>query len=429
MLTLSIYTILFSRIGKYFLYNARSNFFSEISIELYDALMTQTWNALPDDVVDFLISKELVCKNEDRYNYYYSQLLTFNKINNDCTRMSLVLVPTTACNFDCPYCFESKKNPKFIDSQTIKQLSDFIKRRKEVKSINLTWYGGEPLLAFDRIKEIIKELSSEGMPKIESQSIITNGYCFNDEIVSFFKANRCAHIQITIDGLYEKHSLTRCLKNSKKDTFQPIVSNIDKLVDELEKTRINIRVNINKNNYSEFIKVANFFKERYPDNKMIGVYPGIIREENEDKHTLCESSFSTSEMLVLNELLRKGGYDTSDFPEKNFRGCMMHNTNSFLIGPEGEIYKCWSDIGNPNTIIGNIKQNELTNPSRYIKYSVQAIPFNDECKECHAFPICNGGCAYFRYRNMFEDGRFDLCSPYKDKEKLIDALLSGELDI
>lgn len=107
----------------------------------------------------------------------------------------------------------------------------------------------------------------------------------------------------------------------------------------------------------------------------------------------------------------------------------MHNTNSFLIGPEGEIYKCWSDIGNPNAIIGNIKQNELTNPSRYIKYSVQAIPFNDECKECHAFPICNGGCAYFRYRNMFEDGRFDLCSPYKDKEKLIDALLSGELDI
>lgn len=71
--------------------------------------MTQTWNALPDDVVDFLISKELVCKKEDRYNYYYSQLLTFNKINNDCTRMSLVLVPTTACNFDCPYCFESKK--------------------------------------------------------------------------------------------------------------------------------------------------------------------------------------------------------------------------------------------------------------------------------------------------------------------------------
>lgn len=296
-----------------------------------------------------------------------------------------------------------------------------------MKKIFITWYGGEPLLAFDKIKAIYEKLSEEDMPEVHTQGIITNGYCFNDEIIAFFKDKKCSYIQITMYGLYEKHSATRCLKNSDKDTFWPIIENIDKLVKELPDTRINIRVNINKKNYKEFIAVAIFLKSRYPGNKKISAYPGIIREENEEKRSLCETSFSTSEMLILNELLRKEGFDTSDFPEKHERGCMTQNTNSYLIGPEGEIYKCWNDVGDSNAIVGYINNSELINPTRYIRYTIQAIPFNDECKHCHAFPICSGGCAYHRYRNMFEDCHFDLCSPYKDKERLMNALLTGDL--
>ena len=426
---LSIYTLVFTRKGKFYIYNSRSNFFSEISVEMYRAMVSQCWDSLPNEVVEELKKRELICENSSKYDYYYSELIAFNDRNNNRTHMELIIAPTTACNFACPYCFESKNNPMTMDDLTIDALADFVKSQEDVKNLSITWYGGEPLLAFDKMKSIYNKLSSDGMPSILSQALITNGYCFNDEIISFFKEKGCRYIQITIDGLYERHSATRCLKNSSKSTFEPIISNIDKLVSELPETRINIRVNINKNNYKEYISVVNFFKKRYPGNKRISAYPGIIREENIEGNSLCDTSFGTSEMLTLNALLRREGLNTSDFPRKRMRGCMMQSRNSYLIGPIGEIYKCWNDVGNPDAIIGNIKSNELNNPSRYIKYTIRAVPFNSECRDCHAFPICEGGCSYFRYRNMFEGCHFDLCSPYKDKEKLIDALLSGEFDI
>lgn len=426
MIELSIYTLLFTEDSKFYLYNSRSNFFSEISEELYVIMSNSMWDKLPVEVMDELLRKEFICESKDKFNYYYSQLLSFNARNNDNSVLNLILAPTTACNFACPYCFESRNNPKTIDYETIEYLKAFVQGHKNAKVIHLTWYGGEPLLAFDKMKIIYEKLSSEKMPRIESQSIITNGYLFNDEIIRFFKNTGCRHIQITIDGLYEKHSATRCLKSGNGDTFMPTILNIDKLVNELPQTVINIRVNINKENYKDFIDVANFIRNRYFGNKMISAYPGLIREESEEKRSLCDLSFAPSERLMLHELLRENGYDTSDFPTKSNRGCMMQNAHSYLIGPEGEIYKCWNDVGNKDAIIGSIKQSELFNESRYIKYMAQSMPFNEECRSCQAFPICDGGCSYHRYRNNFEGCNFDLCSPYKDKNKLKRALLSGK---
>ena len=429
MYDLSIYTMAFRQDGKCYIYNSRSNFFSEISEELYGALNDQDWQALPNEVVEELLQREIILKKEDKYDYFYSRKIQFNTGCYDSAVLNLVIAPTTACNFACPYCFESKTNPKTIDDCTINKLVDFVKGQTNAKSLNITWYGGEPLLAFDKIKKIYNLLSEENMPAISWQAIVTNGYCFNDEVITFFKENGCRFIQITIDGLYEKNDATRCLKCNENGTFNVIIKNIDRLVQRLPDTDINIRVNINKINYKELVAVTNFFKDRYPGNKRIGVYPCIIRQENKDMRSMCSSAFVESEMLSLNNLLRKEGFRVSDFPNKKTRGCMMHDTNSFLIGPEGEIYKCWNDIGRAETVIGNIADKALKNESRYIKYTVQATPFNDECKNCHAFPICDGGCSHYRYRNMFEGCHFDLCSPYKDKEKLKKALLSGEFEV
>lgn len=419
---------MFSDNGKFFLYNSRSNFYSEISDELYEALQSARFEALPDEVVDQLRAQEIVCEDSEKFDYYYSQLMRFNAANNDPTTLSLVLAPTTACNFACPYCFEEKKATATITPEVIERLVAFVKDHKEAKKVHITWYGDEPLLAFDKMVEIYNSLSADEMPEIASQSIITNGYCIDERVLSFFREKGCSSIQITVDGLGEKHNATRCLRNSDKGTFDTILANIDSILSSLPDTELHIRVNINKNNYRDFVEVFNFFKQKYPDNKKLSIYPGIIREESDDHLSLCASSFGTSERLTLNELLRAEGIDTSDFPRRpTHRGCMAHSSSSFLIGPEGEIYKCWNDVGNPRAVIGNISQSELKNASRLIKYAVQATPFNSECRQYFAFPICDGGCAYHRYRNMFENCHFDLCSPYKDKDRLIKVLLSGKL--
>lgn len=423
----SLYTLIFISGEKFYLYNSRFNFFSEISEALYKAIDRRDWDSLPAEVVEELKRREIIVRPDERYDFYYSELLKFNARNNDRNTLGLVIAPTTACNFACPYCFEPKDNPRTMTDEVIDEIVGFVKKHDGLKSVTLTWYGGEPLMAFDKMKRLYGELSQEGMPEIGYQTIITNGYLFTDEVIDFFKTNGCRSIQITIDGLGDKHNATRCLKNSSKPTFETIVSNIDKIVSELPDTAVNVRVNINKSNYRDFVEVLRFFQEKYPDNKKLSVYPGIIREETSDRRSLCDTSFSPSQMLELYELLRNEGVDTSDFPKRSAKGCMMHFIGGYLIGPEGEVYKCWNDVSDAGCVVGKIGSSELTNSSRYIKYAIQAIPFNDECRECRAFPICDGGCAYHRYRNMFEGCNFDLCSPYKDVERLKKALLSGKL--
>lgn len=427
MLVVSQYTFLFVKESKNYLYNLRSNFFSEISKELYDSLINESWNDLPDFVIKELCNKEVLVEKDSQYDFYYSELMKFNARNNDTTVLSLVIAPTTKCNFDCPYCFEPKIKPKTITSEINTKIIEFIKTHKKVQTINLTWYGGEPLLAFPKIKELYEAINQEDMPKIVSHSLITNGYYINDDIICFLKKNKLTNIQITLDGTKEKHNTTRILKGSGLPTYDKIIHNIDRVICELSETKVDIRVNINKFNYMDFVEIYKSFREKYPNNKNVNVYPGIIREETEDKTTLCVSSYKPSEMLDLYNKFRELGIKIPIFPYKKIKGCMMQSINSYIIGPEGEIYKCWNDVSDENKIIGNINNSELKDASLFIKYTTQAIPFCEECKQCMVFPLCDGGCSYHRYRNMFEGCNYELCSPYKNKEKLQQALFSGDI--
>ena len=94
----------------------------------------------------------------------------------------------------------------------------------------------------------------------------------------------------------------------------------------------------------------------------------------------------------------------------------MQGIASFLIGPEGELYKCWNDIGKEEKVIGTVDSKKLKHTSLLLKYLLHSSSFNEECRECKVFPVCEGGCGYDRYRNRFEGGRFSVCTHLKKPE-------------
>ena len=64
-----------------------------------------------------------------------------------------------ACNFRCPYCYEKGKEYATMTPETIAQMKKYIQNLKNsYKRIHITWYGGEPLMAFDIIKELMEEV-------------------------------------------------------------------------------------------------------------------------------------------------------------------------------------------------------------------------------------------------------------------------------
>lgn len=73
-----------------------------------------------------------------------------------------------------------------------------------------------------------------------------------------------------------------------------------------------------------------------------------------------------------------------------------------------------SELTSP-ALIGYINDQDFKNKDLIRKYVLSANCFEDEkCKDCEFIPICMGGCAFYRIKNMFDNGNFDICSLYKD---------------
>jgi radical SAM protein with 4Fe4S-binding SPASM domain len=63
-----------------------------------------------------------------------------------------------------------------------------------------------------------------------------------------------------------------------------------------------------------------------------------------------------------------------------------------MIGPQGELYHCWEDFGNPKLAVGNVK----TGRSENLEYIQQYYDFDPtthpKCSTCTVMPLCMGGC-------------------------------------
>lgn len=228
MLNWSKYNYFIQDNDNYLIYNFFSNNLIKINkgkkkdIELSFHKNEQP-NCLDTDIE--ILTKQSFLNSSDIKRYNNLRLGKFlNNFNSSYANISIA--PTQDCNFDCIYCFEEHRKPIYIKENIKNKIIDFIKNLSKNKKINIEWYGGEPLLSFDIIKDISYRLIQENI-KFHA-SIITNGYLLTSEKVSLFKELNISSIQITLDGLSSTHNKRRPLKN-KEGTFDQIILNLENL--------------------------------------------------------------------------------------------------------------------------------------------------------------------------------------------------------
>ncbi len=424
MLQQSIYTHIFHRYGRFFIYNSRNTLFAEITEDLYEVLYNRDYKSLPDNVIENLLNKGVLCDDSEQHLYYAEEFVKFNASAYNDTELGLVIVPTTNCNFDCPYCFEGEKKAHVMSKEIQDSIIEYITTNRLAKKIHLTWYGGEPLMAFDVMKSLYEKIKQIDSKKISSHTLITNGYLISDGVINFINYSNIKNIQITLDGNKSRHNALRCLKISQKPTFDKILQNIKRILNECPSVKLSIRVNINKENSDDFFEIYQYFQEKV-NSKKLTVYPGFIREDTPDQCSLCYSSMSKEAKYQFYKRLYQKGVNVSFMPQIiKKRGCMMHQLNSFIIGPTGELYKCWNDVNNDNKIIGYITNKNIQNRKLFYHFLIDTHPFADShCKDCLQFPICNGGCGWYRSRNITGNGKFDICPIQKNLSILEDSLI------
>lgn len=132
-------------------------------------------------------------------------------------RFHLILFPTEECNFRCVYCYEDfavgNMPPWLVDA--VKAL---IKNKIEnLKVFNLSWFGGEPLVAKKTVLELSEyayQLAQENDCKLVGE-MTTNGFLLDVKTLTKLVALKQRSFQISIDGDQKEHDLTRVTKNGR----------------------------------------------------------------------------------------------------------------------------------------------------------------------------------------------------------------------
>jgi uncharacterized protein len=420
---ISKYTKLIKYQNNFYIYNSISNFFAKIDDSLYEYLKNkQNKNELvpkddfDDESIWLILTKNLlISENElDDFMLFSSTIKSRRNISNS---LMLTITPTMDCNFNCYYCFETKNKSKIdtkLEENIVNWINNYIES-KNIHYINITWFGGEPLLAPHVIENITKEILKFEKIKLGA-SIITNGYYLTKENLLLLKECKISSIQLSIDGIYESHNSKRFSKDDKK-TFDTILKNID-VFNELDLDIVlNIRVSIDKNNIDKFDEVLDFFSSRYPNSKKINITPAFIIEST--KHNCIESCISNKieKFNFYKNLSQKMKNNSFVYPANNVNECAIRNQHSWVIDSLGDVYKCWETIANLEYKVGEIKEDGLiiTNEKILNRYLYGSDPFEDsKCKNCFSFPICTGGCPHKRIENEFNNQLNDFCSNFNE---------------
>lgn len=412
--------------GIAYLYNSLSNALIQVDEELRGLI--EMIKAGKEDVANYELTDQLnaikfiVKSDEDELNSYYLQALNQRYEHND---LYLTIAPTQECNLDCIYCYEKWREPKYLNINVENAIVEFISK-KLPNYLNIVWFGGEPLLALNSIISLCEKINRIGIRS--DYSIVTNGISLDLKTFSTLVRHGFSQFQITLDGERAYHDSRRPKKDGS-GSFDQIHQNISNIIEycrkeSIKNVKINIRVNIDKSNSSQYAKLLKYYSEFDPEN-LLCVSPGITKDHNNCTQLNC---FSTNEYIdfALN-LYKKSAIKIIDFyPSNTFTECFARHYNSYLIGPDGRLYKCWHDLGDNEKSIGNIMDIELLNNDLLAKFLIGTDPFQDKkCRDCQFMMVCGGGCPNERFINKYEGGKIDTCSIFKHKFK---ELLSAHIE-
>jgi uncharacterized protein len=305
---------------------------------------------------------------------------------------NIVIMPTLDCNFKCWYCYETHNKEK-MSTSTQKNILKFIEKQiDECKppKINLRWFGGEPLLCFEKIiYPLSKEIKNicEEKEILFQNSITTNGYLFYNKDIDKYTDIKLNQFQITLDGDEKRHNKIRNVNGTP--TFSRIVNNIKMLIDNIEGCKVVLRINYKNETLEDVKKILYNFSEKYKKS--------IVVDFQRIWQTSKERKPNNKALKQSVELCENNGFITYYEHFYLYKGfvCYLDKWNSFVFNYNGDVYKCTGrDFNNSNKV--GVLLNDGTikwDMAKLIKRYSRATFDNKMCRKCKLLPICLGPCS------------------------------------
>ena len=280
-------------------------------------------------------------------------------------RLDLFLLPHENCNFRCTYCYESFARNK-METWVVEATKRLVLAQSDtLRSLSTSWFGGEPLLGYD----VIRELSAFfvdlcGQLDIRYQSgITTNGYLLDPE-----KARHLVHdcqvrqFQITLDGPCEQHDRRRHLAGGG-GTYERIYENLLRLKEIEGPFNAMIRVNFDHEVIAAMDDFIRRLRDDFADDPRFLVHFFPIADlggstSNEIKELpLCDvNSMRVMEYQLLEQAVDNGLRTMTRDQIRPLGGtCYAADPRCFIIGADGTLYKCTVAFDDPRNHVGVIQ--------------------------------------------------------------------------
>ncbi len=338
------------------------------------------------------------------------------------------IILTEKCNSKCKYCYEKsmKEFGNGLDKKWHYDLEVPIESEVESKKVVdflkdgdvLIFYGGEPLIKFDQMKEIIDDIQGSG--KKVRFCIQTNGKLLGS--VDFDYINKLEKIFVSIDGLRNRTDYNRGEGN-----YNLIIKNISDLREKGYKGEIVARMVISPG-FSDFYEQlehlifliekglidsihwqidAGFYKNDFNEKS----FKEFVKKYNNDVDDMLEFwiKYMKEKKKVIKLYPFLGIFNRIAGWDNETRLQCGAGFANFTIGTNGKLFACPTMNGIKDFYCGSIEEG-VTNE----------INIGGSCVHCDYFSICGGRCLYSNKAKLWPKEGFDLTC--KTIKHLIDKL-------
>ena len=311
------------------------------------------------------------------------------------------------CNLACLYCFEgNRKGKHYMSDETADVLVNFATQKyiHHGKDLCMDFYGGEPLLSLDLIRDMSRKLKHEAENSgVEySFTLVTNGTLLTAKVAEELTTLGLKSVKITLDGPRENHDNWRPFI-SGKGSFDVIIKNIK---DICGLVKVQTGGNYSRDNYREVVHLLDVLLAEglTPDRLSTVIFAPITKTL--DQYVIPEFSEGCSSgnepwlieasRFLREEILRRGFKTPLVAPAI----CVIESNDSLIVNYDGTLFKCPAFIGCEGLDVG-----DLWNGIKDYRESHNLDAWkNDECLDCAYLPLCFGGC---RFLKLIQDGAID----------------------
>ncbi len=337
--------------------------------------------------------------------------------NSSKNLLDITISLTEDCNLKCSYCSQNNHKRKgIITEELIDEIIEYIRnciKINKYKDVIINLFGGEPLLAKERIIYLVNKMKKLNNLINIYYSIETNGILLDDGFLKNFK-NIVVGISITPK---EDHDNFRIFKNGS-GSYDTILSNIKKCKTfDGEKRILKIRYNVNQNNYNLF---SNFVRDIRQLKKVSYIQLAYTYnfEYNTSENKLDYNQYKKWYTNEAMEILIKNGFEVG-YIHPSYNACKAYEKHNIKIFSDGKLAMCNAHLYNENQIsIKDLNKNISLINEIFNEKNIDLL-IDRKCETCSNLLLCGGKylCRSDDYCNFVDYDVKEFIKKYIDLEE------------